>query len=484
MGSAAFGAPRIGPYRVLRLIRRGGQGSVYLGYDTRLQRRVAIKLYHLPPGRAERRKVVDEARIIAAIDSDRVVQIHDVILAGDYLAMIMAYVPGIDLEELLAQQGALELGALLSLATDVAAALAAVRQQGIVHGDLKASNVLVSDNGRAVLSDFGIARAPGRAIGVHGAASESALSPEHLSGEALDVRSDLFALGCLLYRMASGEHPFLRRGKLDVTRLREGDAPPLPDALIDGKPLPEGLRDLIQRLLQKSPADRPDNTHRVRQILRHLSHEQPQSLLRPPLAGLRSSLRQESEDDLPPALPQDFRRQGRSQLSDWRGFEQLTLSDVRRLLGRRRVQAAIGAVAVLTALLVALLVPRPYRVEMVMPRIETSSASQLPAGLSVRWLQVQVCKAALAQDGSLLFYNAPSSCPPAGQGVANNRQPPAANEQLEVDLHCGEELCLLGLARSGAGVERYRQAVLLPDMSLRRWQAVLVDLTRDSYVTR
>ncbi|WP_157976735.1 serine/threonine-protein kinase [Parahaliea mediterranea] len=481
IGAARIGAARIGPYRVLRLIRRGGEGSVYLGYDARLQRQVAIKLYHLPAGRRARRKVVEEARIIAGIDSERVVKIHDVILAGHYLAMIMAYVPGTDLETLLESRGALELSVLLGIATDVVAALAAIRRQGIVHGDLKASNVLVSDKGRAVLTDFGIARAPGRWAGEQGAASASALSPEHLTGDPLDVRSDLFALGCLLYRMASGEHPFIASGQLDVARLRSAEAPPLPDTLVDGTALPAPLRELIHHLLQAAPGDRPDNIQRVRQMLRHLAHERPQSLQRPVLTELAGSLQDEPDTFLPPPLPPDFPHRGVSQLADWRGLELLTLQDMRRLLSRRWSLLAIGAALLASGLLLARLLPQPHRVAMALPRIDLSPAARLPQGFTLSWLQEQVCTAALAQNGRLQFYNAPQGCPSAQGMVAGNRAPPPADETLAISLHCGVEMCLLGLARSGAGVDRYHQAVLLPGMPLVRWHAVIADVAKDSF---
>ena len=88
------GEARVGPYRILRLVNRGGQGSVYLGYDKRLHRRVAIKIYTLPPARGERKRLLREAQLIASIQSPKVVQIHDVIESSEHLAMVMEYVPG------------------------------------------------------------------------------------------------------------------------------------------------------------------------------------------------------------------------------------------------------------------------------------------------------------------------------------------------------------------------------------------------------
>ena len=88
------GDVRVGPYRILRLVNRGGQGSVYLGYDKRLHRRVAIKIYLLPEDRSARKRLLREAQLIASIQSPKIVQIHDVIESREHLAMVMEYVPG------------------------------------------------------------------------------------------------------------------------------------------------------------------------------------------------------------------------------------------------------------------------------------------------------------------------------------------------------------------------------------------------------
>ena len=202
---------RIGPYRLIELIRRGGQGRVYLGYDDRLRRRVAIKLLSRPRSRLSRKQLVREARTVATLDSPHLVKIYDVVVVPPYLALVMEYVSGCDLEQLLTVTK-LSQSSILSVASDLASALAAARRQGIVHGDLKAANVLITQDGRAKLTDFGIARDSAASADV-GAGSPSAISPEQLRGEPLDIRADLFALGCLMYRMLSGEHPYLRDGR-------------------------------------------------------------------------------------------------------------------------------------------------------------------------------------------------------------------------------------------------------------------------------
>jgi serine/threonine protein kinase len=475
-------AARVGRYRIVRLIREGGQGSVYLGYDARLQRRVAVKLYRLPAERSARRRVLTEARVIAGIDSPRVVRVYDVISAGEHLALIMEYVPGCDLEELL-QQGPLPLTALLRLGVDISAALAAVRQRRLVHGDLKASNVLVAENGQALLTDFGIAGSEGRGDKRAGGwlGSIAALSPEQLRGEALDVRSDLFALGCLLYRMVAQCHPFLNRGELDTECLLHQPHPPLPAALADGTPVPSGLRDLVDRLLAKEPVGRPDNTHRVRQILRDLLRQQPQSTAHAPLAGVRSLQRRESCDDLPPPIPRTFQRQSRSQLGDWRGWSELDLHALLRLARRPRVQLGVLLLTGTVAALVLLSFPRPRHIALQPPELAVARQVELPEGLSLDWLHTQVCTAATSVDRRLRFHDAPTACSRADRGPAVSQEAPPPDEHLQLALRCERQLCLVGLTRGQGEDESYRQAVLMPDMPLAQWSAVIARLARESY---
>ena len=261
---------KIGPYRILRLINQGGQGSVFLGYDKRLQRRVAIKIYTFEAKDGSRKSPQREAQLLASMHGHTVVQIYDVIESSRRLALIMEYVPGLSLEDLLASVCP-PLASVLTVGVDIADALALAQQQRIVHGDVKAANVLITECGRAKLADFGIASIIGEQPSRQWeAGSFDSLSPEQYLCHPLDGRTDLFALGCLLYRMLSGEQPFFHDGRPDVNLLLRRAARPLKDIVGSDVELPDQLVQLIDCLLQKDPANRPNHAGRVRHKLQSL----------------------------------------------------------------------------------------------------------------------------------------------------------------------------------------------------------------------
>lgn len=459
---------RIGPYRILRLIRRGGQGSVFLGFDARLDRRIVAKLYPLPADPARSKQVLHEAQLVAGLDSPRVVKIYDVIAGDTHLAMIMEYVPGCDLEELLGHCD-LSLASILLVATDVAAALALARQQRIVHGDLKPSNVLVTTEGRVKLTDFGIARAHGSAHSRSG--SPSSVSPEQLQGRPLDVRSDLFALGCLLYRMLSGTHPFLRDGVIDAAALLRG-APPLPTTRADGTPVPEDFCALVMALLAVDPQQRPQNTHEVRQRLHNIGSGLPRTLNFPLAEEARPVFREETADELPLQIPGSLRHQGRSRMPLRPG--QWSLFGFGRDWRRRQWLAAAAApLAVLAALLVWLW-PASYRVYVPLPEVIMEAGAALPEGRNTAWLMGQVRDQALQIEPGLVFSGElpPFRSRTLDRSLSALGQPPPP-ERLRIALHCQQAWCVLGLERERASWRRYRQALLLTNAPTEHWQQLI-----------
>src|SRR5207244_8142992 len=190
-----------GEYSLERELGRGGMGVVYLARDVQLDRDVAIKV--LPTGLARtaeaRERFVREARTAASLSHPHIVPIHRVGEVGGFVFFIMAYVNGETLGERLRSRGPLSAAAAMRLLREVAWALSYAHGRGIVHRDIKPDNILIeSETGRALVSDFGIARGaddvalsdPGRVMG-----TAQFMSPEQLSSEPLDGRSDFYSLG-------------------------------------------------------------------------------------------------------------------------------------------------------------------------------------------------------------------------------------------------------------------------------------------------
>src|SRR5262245_53252099 len=215
---------RLGPYEILSAVGAGGMGEVYRARDPRLNRVVAIKILpeHLAADAERRLRFEREAQSLAALSHPSIVTIHSVEQADGLLFLTMEYVEGKPLSELITR-GGLTLNRLLALATQLADAVSAAHQKGITHRDLKPANVMVTDDGRVKVLDFGLAKlieapaadalvtglptaAPsddGRIVG-----TVAYMSPEQAEGKRIDARTDVFSLGVLLYEMATGERPF------------------------------------------------------------------------------------------------------------------------------------------------------------------------------------------------------------------------------------------------------------------------------------
>ncbi|MFK8040748.1 serine/threonine protein kinase [Congregibacter sp.] len=258
-------------YRVLGRLGHGGQGEVFLALDTRLKRRVCIKLYHLSGSIAARRRAVLEARHLMLVESPQTVTIYDVVSAGDRLALVFQYVPGCTLERLLASEGRLSPANAMVVLTDLAAALAALRRSGLVHGDIKPANVLIDTQGRTVLADLGSSLLAGEQWSSY---SHESLSPEQSRGEPAVLLSDFYALGLLLYRMLYGEHPFYDGGVLDLRRMRAGlGAAPVLTGL--SPRAMQSIETLLRSLLSSRLDARPQSTFDLREQLREVRSRLP-----------------------------------------------------------------------------------------------------------------------------------------------------------------------------------------------------------------
>jgi tRNA A-37 threonylcarbamoyl transferase component Bud32 len=469
----------VGPYRILRLVNRGGQGSVYLGYDKRLHRRVAIKIYSLPAERSARKRLLREAQVVASMQSPKVVQIHDVIESPEHLAMVMEYVPGCDLEEFLGSVRP-SLASILTIAADIAGALTVARQQRIVHGDLKARNVLIATTGRAKLTDFGIAHGPASEGALAG--SLSSMSPEQYLGKPLDERSDLFALGCLLYRMLAGLQPFYRDDRLDTRALLEGEPAPLETLVPADFELPRDLVDLVSAMLQKAPANRPSSTRVVRQILRRVARSIPLAATNSLLDEARPCFRAESAEDIPPPVPADLAREGRSRMAPAGDAPAARWRLVTRA-GWPRLAAVTGLALVAGLLYLLIRPPTPTRVFIEAPDMRLDARATLPGGVSDRWLVDEVSHAMREQLGPLLVTGPVGATPVTtlygDPELRDPREPPT--EQVQLGLRCIDLLCVFAVSRNSSGRQSNRQAVLFADMSIQQWRDTVRTTTRALY---
>lgn len=209
----ALQAAVVGRYSLVRELGRGGMGIVFLARDVALDRLVAIKLLAAVSGNdaAGRARFLREARTAARLSHPHIVPIHTVEEAGEFVFFVMAYVDGETLATRVAREGPLDVAVLHRLAREVAWALGHAHAQGVVHRDIKPENVLIErDTGRALVADFGIAQsvhAPLSTTEPRVAGTPRYMSPEQLSADALDGRSDLYSLGLVITFAATAEAP-------------------------------------------------------------------------------------------------------------------------------------------------------------------------------------------------------------------------------------------------------------------------------------
>jgi serine/threonine protein kinase len=279
---------RLGHYRILKILGKGGMGLVFLAVDTKLDRQVALKVM-LPKyaeDTAAKQRFLREAKMAAKIDHDYIVHIYQVDEDRGVPFLAMQLLSGCSLEDVLRRASALTAARLtvpqlLRLGAQIAEGLAVAHAKGLIHRDIKPANIWieVDHGGRIKLLDFGLARSVHADIGItqSGAilGTPAYMAPEQARGEPVDQRCDLYSLGCVLYRMATGELPIKGKSTMGLLMALALEQATPPRQINDA--VPGALDDLIMRLLAKEANQRPESAKAVALELRKIEQEVAQA---------------------------------------------------------------------------------------------------------------------------------------------------------------------------------------------------------------
>jgi len=275
---------RLGRYEIERVIGSGGMGVVLKGFDTELNRPVAVKVLarHLAHSGAARQRFARESRAAAAVVHEHVVAIHNVETDSEIPFLVMQYVAGESLQSRVDRDGPLDAKEILRIGIQAAAGLAAAHEQGVVHRDVKPANILLESGvERILLTDFGLARTVDDASLTHTGivtGTPHYMSPEQANGETTDFRTDLFSLGSVLYFMATGRPPFRADRAMGVLhRICHDRHRPAWQVNAD---IPDELSDIMDRLLEKKPSRRFSSAVDVKESLARLLANMQQRGLR------------------------------------------------------------------------------------------------------------------------------------------------------------------------------------------------------------
>jgi serine/threonine protein kinase len=281
----------VGPYRIVGLLARGGMGDVYRATDVRLQRDVALKLM-ADAGTDDPQRIgrfLQEARITASLDHANIVKVFDVGVLDGRPYLVAELLDGETLRARLGR-GPLAAEEARRIAGEVAAGLVVAHAAGLVHRDLKPDNVFLTRSGITKILDFGIAKLSEEPSAADGLATLTGvllgtvgyLSPEQIRGGAVDGRTDLFALGSMLFEMATGRRAFAREHTIDTLHAILHDDPA---SLPVQTTMPPDLAAIVMRLLQKAPADRFQSAADLAWTLASVSRSSVPSHLEPATRG-------------------------------------------------------------------------------------------------------------------------------------------------------------------------------------------------------
>ncbi|WP_298175715.1 protein kinase [Saccharomonospora sp.] len=318
-----------GRYRLSSSLGRGGMGVVWCAHDERLDRLVALKELRTGLGtgdmahEAAMARAMKEARVAARLRHPHAVTVHDVVTHGHIPCLVMEFLPSRSLSAMVTDRGVLSPGEAASIGSQVASALAAAHEEGIVHRDVKPENVLVTEGGLAKIADFGISQADGEdTFSRHGtiAGTPAYLSPEVADGAQVGPPSDVFSLGATLYSVIEGSPPFGEAESTIALLVRIVHAQPTPPRRSDP------LTELLLAMLHRDPGKRPT----MRQVHEELAAVADEH------SAAESSSSPSSPSSFPPRHTLSSPTKGRTRVSSrtvLTGFVAMTLVSVGMVFG-------------------------------------------------------------------------------------------------------------------------------------------------------
>jgi serine/threonine protein kinase len=249
---------KLGKYKIIEEVGRGGFAAVYKAVDTTLNRTVALKCLapHLLWDPTFVQRFQREAEVAANLDHPNIVTIYEVSQIEGVYFIAMQFLAGRTVSQILEAEGALPVSQVRAIIEQIASALDYAHARGFVHRDVKPSNVIVADDGRATLTDFGLVKAgEGTKLSTTGVVfgTPEYMSPEQAEGEKLDARSDVYSMGVVLFEMLAGRAPFLADTTPAVMYKHVHEPPPLDELPSD---LPQGVVAVVEKALAKDPAGR------------------------------------------------------------------------------------------------------------------------------------------------------------------------------------------------------------------------------------
>jgi eukaryotic-like serine/threonine-protein kinase len=259
-----------GRYELEQVVGTGGMSTVWRARDLLLERNVAIKILHARYGEDDEyvERFKREARAVAQLSHPNIVTVIDRGQDRERQFIVFELVEGQNLKQVLDRRGALPIGEVVELALEIGRGLAFAHERGIVHRDVKPQNVLLNGDGRAKVTDFGIARSLNVERGITQAGTvmgtSNYIAPEQASGERVDTQSDVYAMGCVLFELLTGEVPFPGDNFVAVALQHLNEPPP---SVLDRRPdAPPRIAWLVDRALAKNPADRPSMDELVAEL--------------------------------------------------------------------------------------------------------------------------------------------------------------------------------------------------------------------------